>query len=113
VRGGPARPESPDRYAELNKLLSTSPRAGKDLVIVSHGNPFVAVAGIPYLAEGEAAAIRPLDQQGFSDRGENTEGWLDGAARAQGRSCRPFLPPRGSGSAPRDQPRPILHIRAN
>lgn len=65
VRGGPARPESPDRYAELRKLLSTPPPAGRDLVIVSHGNPFAAVAGTPYLAEGEAAVIRPLGAQGF------------------------------------------------
>jgi len=65
VRGGPARPEAPDRYAELKKLLSTSPPTGKDLVIVSHGNPFAAVAGTPYLAEGEAAVIRPLGKDGF------------------------------------------------
>ena len=65
VRGGPARPDSPDRYAELRKLLSTPPRAGTDLVIASHGNPFAAVAGTPYLAEGEAAVIRPLGAQGF------------------------------------------------
>ena len=65
VRGGPARPDSPDRYAELRQLLSTPPRAGTDLVIASHGNPFAAVAGTPYLAEGEAAVIRPLGAQGF------------------------------------------------
>lgn len=65
VRGGPARPESPDRYAELRKLLSTPPSAGKDLVIVSHGNPFRAVTDAPYLAEGEAAVIRPLGADGF------------------------------------------------
>jgi phosphohistidine phosphatase SixA len=65
VRGGPARSETPDRYAELRKLLATSPQPGTDLAIVSHGNPFVAVAGTPYLAEGEAAVIRPLGAQGF------------------------------------------------
>ncbi len=65
VRGGPARPETADRYAELRKLLSTPPRAGTDLVIVSHGNPFTAVVGPPYLAEGEAAVIRPLGAKGF------------------------------------------------
>jgi phosphohistidine phosphatase SixA len=65
VRGGPARPETPDRYAELRKLLSTPPRGGSDLVIVSHGNPFTAVVGPPYLAEGEAAVIRPLGPKGF------------------------------------------------
>src|SRR5215510_7330204 len=52
VRGGPARPESPDRYTELRKLLSTPPQPGTDLVIASHGNPFAAVAGTPHLAEG-------------------------------------------------------------
>ncbi len=65
VRGGPARPESEERYAALRKLLSTQPRPGTDLAIVSHGNPFNAVVGAPYLAEGEAAVIRPLGEQGF------------------------------------------------
>jgi phosphohistidine phosphatase SixA len=65
VRGGPARPESEERYAALRKLLSTPPRPGTDLAIVSHGNPFNAVVGAPYLAEGEAAVIRPLGAQGF------------------------------------------------
>jgi hypothetical protein len=65
VRGGPAQPGSPDRYAELRQLLSTQPRAGTDLVIASHGNPFRAVAGGDYLAEGQAAVIRPLGAQGF------------------------------------------------
>jgi phosphohistidine phosphatase SixA len=65
VRGGPARPETNDRYAELRKLLSTPPRAGTNLVIASHGNPFRAVTDTAYLAEGEAAVIRPLGAQGF------------------------------------------------
>ena len=65
VRGGPARPESEERYAALRNLLSTPPRPGTDLAIVSHGNPFNAVVGAPYLAEGEAAVIRPLGAQGF------------------------------------------------
>jgi broad specificity phosphatase PhoE len=65
VRGGPARPETSDRYAELRKLLSTPPRAGTNLVIASHGNPFRAVTDTAYLAEGEAAVIRPLGAQGF------------------------------------------------
>ena len=65
VRGGPARPDTEDRYAELRKLLSTRPRAGTDLAIASHGNPFHAVADTTYLAEGEAAIIEPLGAQGF------------------------------------------------
>ena len=38
---------------------------GVNLAIASHGNPFVAVAGGPYLAEGEAAVIEPLGDAGF------------------------------------------------
>src|SRR5262252_9030594 len=60
VRGGPAVPAGSDRYAELRKILSTPVAPGANLVVVSHGNPFYSVAGPPYLAEGEAAVIRPL-----------------------------------------------------
>ncbi|MFO1324034.1 MAG: histidine phosphatase family protein [Burkholderiales bacterium] len=59
VRGGPARPESPDRYADLRALLRTPPPPGVNVAIASHGNPFVAVAGPPYLMEGEMAVIEP------------------------------------------------------
>ena len=65
VRGGPAQPESPDRYTALRDLLSTPLPRGSNLVIVSHGNPFRAVAGGNYLAEGEAAVIEPRGKQGF------------------------------------------------
>jgi phosphohistidine phosphatase SixA len=60
ARGGPASPDDPDRYASLRRLLSTPVEPGTNLVISSHGNPFYAVAGAPYLAEGEAAIVRPL-----------------------------------------------------
>jgi phosphohistidine phosphatase SixA len=60
VRGGPPVPAGSDRYAELRKILATPVRPGSNLVVVSHGNPFYSVAGAPYLAEGEAAVIRPL-----------------------------------------------------
>ena len=59
VRGGPARADDPARYAALRKLLSERPAPGTNDVIVSHGNPFHAVAGPPYLAEGEAAVVLP------------------------------------------------------
>ncbi|HSS70147.1 MAG TPA: histidine phosphatase family protein [Casimicrobiaceae bacterium] len=76
VRGGPARPDAPDRYAELRQLLSTPPRLGTDLVIASHGNPFRAVAEGSYLAEGEAAVIRPLGARGFAIVARVTkDGW--------------------------------------
>jgi hypothetical protein len=60
VRGGPAAPAFPDRYAALRRLLATPIPRGTNLVISSHGNPFYATAGEPYLAEGEAAVVRPL-----------------------------------------------------
>jgi phosphohistidine phosphatase SixA len=59
VRGGPAQPDSPERYAPLRKLLAQRPAQDVNDVIVSHGNPFIAVAGPPYLAEGEAAVVEP------------------------------------------------------
>ena len=65
VRGGPAATEDPDRYQELRTLLSTPVSGGTNVAIVSHGNPFRAVAGTPYLAEGEAAVIEPLRAKGF------------------------------------------------
>ena len=64
VLGGPAA-AGPEKYAGLVRLLSTSPPAGVDLVIVGHANPFRAVSDIPLLAEGEAAVLRPLGTQGF------------------------------------------------
>jgi len=65
VRGGPASGVAPERYAGLRQLLSSPPPSGTDLAIVSHGNPFRAVTDEPYLAEGEAAVIRPLGAAGF------------------------------------------------
>ena len=58
ARGGPARPDDPKRYDPLRRILSTPPARGENLVIVSHGNPFHAVAGPPYLAEGEIAVVQ-------------------------------------------------------
>jgi phosphohistidine phosphatase SixA len=59
VRGGPVRADDAARYAPLRKLLAERPAPGTNDVIVSHGNPFYAVAGAPYLAEGEAAVVQP------------------------------------------------------
>jgi len=64
VRGGPAQADD-DRYAELKTLFSTPVTGGVDLAIVSHGNPYRAIAGGPYLAEGEAAVIEPRGIEGF------------------------------------------------
>ena len=79
ARGGPANTDDPTRYEPLRKLLSTRPAAGKNNVISSHGNPFHALFGPPYLAEGEMAVVDPLafvvigrirlnDWQGFDQR---------------------------------------------
>ena len=65
VVGGPAAPSDSERYAGLRKLLSTPVPPGKNLAISSHGNPFRAVAGTPYLAEGEVAVISPRGNDGF------------------------------------------------
>jgi hypothetical protein len=59
VRGGPVRSDDPKRFDGLRKLLSDPVAKGTNRVISSHGNPFHAVAGPPYLAEGEIAVIRP------------------------------------------------------
>ena len=66
VRGGPGRTDDPARYAALRKLLSAEVAKGANLVISSHGNPFHAVAGPPYLAEGELAVVRPEGGERFS-----------------------------------------------
>ena len=60
VRGGPATPDNPDRYAALRRLLTAPVKPRTNLAISSHGNPFYATAGAPYLEEGEAAVVRPL-----------------------------------------------------
>jgi hypothetical protein len=65
VRGGPSGDDASNRYAALRQLLSTTPAPGTVLAIASHGNPFRAVAGTPYLAEGEAAVVQPLGERGF------------------------------------------------
>ena len=65
VRGGPAQPDSPARYAALRELLAEPVPRGTNRAIVSHGNPYRAVVGGPYLAEGEAAVIEPRGPAGF------------------------------------------------
>ena len=65
VIGGPAQSDDPGRYAALRALLSTPPPAGRNLAIVSHGNPFRALTGAAYLAEGEVAVVEPLGANGF------------------------------------------------
>ncbi|HZQ61764.1 MAG TPA: histidine phosphatase family protein, partial [Casimicrobiaceae bacterium] len=65
VRGGPSSNEG-DRYRELRGLLSAPVASGTNRVIASHGNPYQAVVGSPYLQEGEAAIIRPLGERGFA-----------------------------------------------
>lgn len=66
VRGGPVRSDDPKRYDPLRVLLSTPPSPGFNNVIASHGNPFYAVAGPPYLAEGEIAVVRPEGAMRFT-----------------------------------------------
>lgn len=65
VRGGPMSSGDSARYEPLRRLMSRPPPAGTNVGIASHGNPFYALAGPPYLAEGELAVIKP--------QGENFE----------------------------------------
>ena len=66
VRGGPLSADDPKRYEPLRRLLGTKPAAGTNTVLSSHGNPFRAVAGPPYLAEGEVAVVRPEGGERFT-----------------------------------------------
>jgi hypothetical protein len=76
VRGGPMRSDDPKRYDALRKLLSAPPAPGQNNAISSHGNPFYAVFGAPYLAEGEVAVVRPAAGAGFSLAGKiRLEDW--------------------------------------
>ena len=75
VRGGPATAEG-DRYRELRALLVREVPRGSNVAIASHGNPFHAVAGPPYLAEGEAAIVARSGKDGFTVVGRVTKtGW--------------------------------------
>ena len=66
VRGGPLASDDPKRYVSLRRILSSPVPKGENLVISSHGNPFRAVAGPPYLVEGEIAVVRPEGDGRFS-----------------------------------------------
>jgi hypothetical protein len=66
VRGGPLKSDDPKRYDALRGLLAAPPAPGTNNVISSHGNPFFAVFGAPYLAEGELAVVRPGGKDGFA-----------------------------------------------
>ena len=59
ARGGPLRTDDPKRYEPLRKLLSAAPAKGVNNAVSSHGNPYMALFGAPYLAEGEIAVVRP------------------------------------------------------
>ncbi|HEV2685760.1 MAG TPA: histidine phosphatase family protein [Actinomycetota bacterium] len=64
ARGGSASVPA-ERYAGLRRLLASAPPPGTNTAIVSHGNPFRALTGDAYLAEGEAAVIQPLGTEQF------------------------------------------------
>jgi len=82
VRGGPARPDAADRYTELQALLAARIADRTNTAISSHGNPFFAVAGPPYLAEGEAAIVEPQDGARFRIIARvKKDAWLDLAQR--------------------------------
>ena len=65
ARGGPVSSDDPNRYLGLKKILGEKPEPGVNTAISSHGNPYFAVFGPPYLAEGEIAVVRPGGKAGF------------------------------------------------
>jgi hypothetical protein len=76
VRGGPVRTDDPKRYDALKKLLATAPANGVNNAVASHGNPYFALFGPPYLAEGEVAVIRPGGKAAFEAVGRiRLEDW--------------------------------------
>jgi len=50
------------RYSALRKLLVAKPRRGTNTVVVGHGSPIQAIAGIS-LGEGDIAVVRPLEDR--------------------------------------------------
>ena len=76
ARGGPVNSDDPKRYDGLRRLLSAPPAQGRNNAVSSHGNPFYAVFGAPYLAEGEIAVVRPGGTAGFALAGRiKLEDW--------------------------------------
>lgn len=55
---GNMTPTGKPDYTALERILATPPADATLRAVVSHGNPFQAIAGEPLLAEGEAAVIR-------------------------------------------------------
>jgi broad specificity phosphatase PhoE len=53
---------SDGEYIGLKRLLSARVPVGINRWMVGHGRPFLAVAGPPQLAEGEAVVLRPLGE---------------------------------------------------
>ena len=58
--GGMTEHGKPD-YSALDRILATAPARGSVRLVVSHSHVFRALAGLPFLDEGEAAVLRPED----------------------------------------------------
>ena len=88
---------------------------GTNVVVASHGNPFVAVAGPPYLAEGEAAVIAPRGGRRVSRRRAPAQGDLAGAGRSRRARDRDRAPARSAHRRPvlpeQDLPRLVVGDR--
>jgi hypothetical protein len=81
ARGGVFTEKPVTRYDGLRALFDKGPGAGRNTIIVSHGNPFYATAGGPYLAEGEAAIVKPLGGDFEVIARVRWDGWRTLAAR--------------------------------
>ena len=58
-----AMTEGKPDYSELDRVLATVPPRGSVRLVVSHSHVFRALAGLPFLDEGEAAVLRPAGKR--------------------------------------------------
>lgn len=75
ARGGVSSDKPVARYEGLRTLFDKGPQPNRNTIFVSHGNPFYATASAPYLAEGEAAIIKPLGNDFMVIARVGWDGW--------------------------------------
>ena len=78
--GGMTATGKPD-YSELDRILATAPPRGSVRLVVSHSHVFRALAGLPFLAEGEAAVLKPEGERWVIVARVKAEDWAKLAPR--------------------------------
>jgi phosphohistidine phosphatase SixA len=78
--GGMTATGKPD-YSELDRILATAPPRGSVRLVVSHSHVFRALAGLPFLDEGEAAVLKPEGERWVIVARVKAEDWAKLAPR--------------------------------